>query len=95
MVRTVTRKLEIDQTAKHADETGGSTYHLTLHRGHPFEEEALGELRRFRERLSALRERIDRYNAEHGMPAVRLRVDTYFGQSVVEEESDQNDDEDL
>ncbi len=62
LVRTIALKLSTDQRATAHDENGGSTYHLTLFRGHPLEDEALGELRRFRERLSALRERIDRYN---------------------------------
>jgi len=89
LVKTIVLKLQIDQKATHADETGGSTYHLTLFRGHPFEDEVLGELHRFRRRFSALRDQIDRYNDEHGLPTRRLRVDTYYGQRVVEEESDE------
>ena len=90
LVKTISLKLSIDQKATHADETGGSTYHLTLFRGHPMEHEALGELRRFRQRMSALRERIDRYNTEHGLPARTLRMDAYFGQRVVEEDGEEH-----
>lgn len=94
MVKTVALKLQIDQKATHQDETGGSTYHLTLFRGHPFEEEVLGELRRFRQRFSALRDRIDRYNEEHELPARILRVDAYYGQRVIEEETDEQSEKD-
>lgn len=87
-VKTVARKLRLVQRATRADETGGSTYHFTLYRGHPFEDEVLGELRRFRDRFSALRDRIDQHNEEHGLPDERLRVDAYFGQCVTEEESE-------
>jgi DNA-binding MarR family transcriptional regulator len=95
LVKTVARKLQSSQRASRLDETGGSTYHLTLFRGHPLEEEALGELRRFRERFTALRARIDQYNAEHGLPDRRIRVDAYFGQCVVEEESEDDADQDF
>jgi hypothetical protein len=95
LVKTIALKLQIDPKATHADETGGSTYHLTLFRGHPMEAEALGELKHFRKRLSALRERIDRYNAEHGLPDRRIRMDAYYGQRVVEEEGDENVEEDF
>jgi hypothetical protein len=86
LVQTITRKLSIEQAAKAADEIGGSTYHFVVWRGHPMEDEVLGELRRFRERQSALRERVDEYNRGHGMPAERLQVTAYYGQSVMEGE---------
>jgi hypothetical protein len=89
LVQTITRKLSVDQRAELADEIGGSTYHFDLWRGHPFEKEVVGELRRFRERMSALRDRLDAYNREHdgperGQPG--LRVDAYYGQAVIEED---------
>lgn len=86
LVQTITRKLSLEQTATAADETGGSTYHFVLWRGHPMEDEILGELRRFRERQSAMRDRLDRYNREHGVQAQRLQVTAYYGQNVVEED---------
>jgi hypothetical protein len=88
MVRTIGKKLSLDQRATAADEVGGSTYHFTLFRGHPMEEEILGELRRFRERGSALRARLDQFNAEHGLPANTLNVTAYYGQCVVENEDE-------
>ncbi len=90
-MQTITRKLSTDQRAKLADEIGGSTYHFDLFRGHPFEQEVVGELRRFRERMSALRDRLDAYNQEHaeaGGEKPKLRVDAYYGQSVIEEEDE-------
>jgi hypothetical protein len=88
MVRTIGKKLSLDQRASAADEVGGSTYHFTLYRGHPMQEDVLGELRRFRERCSALRARVDQHNKEHGLPANTLNVSAYFGQCVVENEDD-------
>jgi len=87
LVQTITRKLSLDQKASLRDEVGGSTYHLDLWRGHPLEQEIVGELRRFRERMTALRERLDRDGARpNGKRG--LRVDAYYGQSVMEEEDD-------
>jgi hypothetical protein len=91
VVRTITQKLAIDQRATRTDEVGGSTYHFALWRGHPHEEEVLAELRRFRERMSALRDRIDRYNLDHPEQPQRLRVDAYYGQTVTEEEDHDSD----
>ncbi|HVW29866.1 MAG TPA: hypothetical protein VHC69_31095 [Polyangiaceae bacterium] len=88
MVRTIGKKLSFDQRASAADEVGGSTYHFTLYRGHPLQEEVLGELRRFRERCTSLRARVDQHNKEHGLPTNTLQVTTYFGQCVVENEDD-------
>lgn len=88
MVRTIGKKLSLDQRATAADEVGGSTYHFSLHRGHPMEEEVLGELRRFRERCTALRARLDQHNAEHGLPPNVLNVTAYYGQCVVENEDE-------
>ena len=88
LVRTITTKLGLDQKASLADEVGGSTYHFSLWRGHPLEQDVLGELRRFRERMSALRDRIDRYNADHPDRQRPLRVDAYYGQTLTEEDDD-------
>ena len=88
LVQTVIRKLSVDQRAKRHDEIGGSTYHFELWRGHPFESEVLGELGRFRERMSALRQKLDDYNRAQPTSESKLRVVAYYGQSTVEEEDD-------
>jgi hypothetical protein len=84
VVRTITRKLRLDARASRGDQVGGSTYHFEIWHGHPLEEAVLGELRRFRERMSALRGEIDRHNRTVDVPARRLRVDAYYGQSMLE-----------
>jgi hypothetical protein len=89
LVQTVVRKLSLDQRAKHHDEIGGSTYHFELWRGHPFESEVLGELQRFRQRMSALRSKLDDYNRAQPAPKPKLRVVAYYGQSTVEEDDEQ------
>lgn len=95
LVQTVVRKLSVDQRAKRHDELGGSTYHFELWRGHPFESEVLGELGRFRERMSALRKKLDDYNRAQPAPASRLRVVAYYGQSTVEESDDEGTSSDV
>jgi hypothetical protein len=94
VARTITRKLTADPPAGRSDEVGGSTYHFVVWRGHPFEDEVLGELRRFRERMSALRARIDRFNAEQSVPNRTVRVDAYYGQSATEDDDDVSPEED-
>jgi len=88
LVQTVVRKLSVDQRAKRNDELGGSTYHFELWRGHPFESEVLGELGRFRERMSALRGKLDEYNRAQPGQKPKLRVVAYYGQSTVEEDNE-------
>lgn len=95
LVRTITKKLSRDQRASAADEVGGSTYHFDLWRGHPLEEEVVSELSRFRHRMTALRERVDRVNAERGEQSLTLRVDCYYGQSVTEEDHDEGEARDV
>jgi len=88
LVQTVMRKLAVDQRAKRHDEIGGSTYHFELWRGHPFESEVLGELGRFRERMSALRTKLDEYNKAQATTPSKLQVVAYYGQSTLEEGDD-------
>jgi hypothetical protein len=58
--------------------------------GHPLEEEALGELVRFRERMSDLRRRIATHNANGPMPIQLTRVVTYAGQYIIENEESED-----
>jgi hypothetical protein len=90
LVQTIMRKLSVDQRAKRNDEIGGSTYHFELWRGHPFESEVLGELTRFRERMSALRSKLDDYNRAQQAEQPKLRVVAYYGQSTVEDDDDED-----
>jgi len=95
LVQTVVRKLSLDQRAHRHDEVGGSTYHFELWRGHPFESEVLGELGRFRERMSALRKKLDDYNKAQPTAGSKLRVVAYYGQSAVEESDDEGTSSDV
>lgn len=95
LVQTVIRKLSLDQRAHRHDEVGGSTYHFELWRGHPFESEVLGELGRFRERMSALRKKLDDYNEAQPTAGAKLRVVAYYGQSTVEESDDEGTSSDV
>jgi hypothetical protein len=95
LVQTVIRKLSLDQRAKRHDEVGGSTYHFELWRGHPFESEVLGELQRFRQRMSALRSQLDDYNRAQPEQKPTLRVVAYYGQSTVEEEDEEGTSHDV
>jgi hypothetical protein len=88
LVRTVVRKLGTEQRATADDEVGGSTYHFVLWRGHPLQEEVLGELRRFRERMSALRSRVDAHNETKPDPDHPLKVTAYYGQLIQEDDDD-------
>jgi hypothetical protein len=89
LVQTVIRKLALDQRAKRHDELGGSTYYFELWRGHPFESEVLGELGRFRERMSALRAKLDEYNRGQPDQNPKLRVVAYYGQSTIEDSDEE------
>jgi len=88
LVRSITTKLAKYPIARFDDRIGGSTYHYMLWDGHPMLDEIVGELARFRQRHSALRNRIDDYNAEHGIPTDAFQVTSYYGQYFVEEKDD-------
>lgn len=72
-----------------ADIVGGSTYSFDIGAGHPYEDEVLALLRDTRERVSALRQKVTRYNQENGRADEGGRkVTFYFGQSVIESPTD-------
>lgn len=86
MVTAICAKLSGTARAEARDIIGGSTFSLTLWRGHPFEAESVALLAELRERIEVLRGRIDRYNAEHAPTGSARRVTVYVGQNVVDEE---------
>jgi hypothetical protein len=90
LVRTIIAKLGLSNDSKSHELVGGSTYSFAIWHGHPLEHEVLGTLKRFREEQSALRARVDAYNAQHGQPNEQLNVTTYAGQTVVEDESEES-----
>ncbi|MGD8862981.1 MAG: hypothetical protein PVI30_23410 [Myxococcales bacterium] len=89
VVTAVCAKLRRGQVhAELDDHIGGSTYVFDVWSGHPHEAETLGLLHTLRREAIALRERIEDHNRQHPAPqgATLKRVVTYVGQSVKEEE---------
>jgi hypothetical protein len=85
VVATMCAKTRSDATSTAAGDTvGGSTYTLEIWSGHPLEEEVLGELARFRERVGTLRRRVADHNRSAAMPEESVRVVIYGGQNVLE-----------
>lgn len=76
--------------ATESDAVGGSTYHYDVWPGHPHYERARGHLAVLRATSVSLREQIEAYNKEHGLPPEDQvhRVVAYVGQSVREPEGD-------
>ncbi len=87
VVATICQKLEaLNSEPVLQDEVGGSTYTLEVWPGHPLENEARGQLRRFRSALSDLRRRIEEHNRTESPPGGGTRVVVYGGQYVIEQD---------
>jgi len=87
VVKTIVCKLRLDADgASPSDRVGGSTYTFEVWEGHPHQEQVLGQLSRFREGTSALRQKVDEHNKEARPPSKYDRVTVYMGQCVVTEE---------
>ena len=63
---------EFDEGAPHT--AHASTYTLDVWQGHPFEEQARALIGRYRDEVSALRARIEEYNAAHSVPESHAQV---------------------
>ncbi|QDG50129.1 hypothetical protein FIV42_05085 [Persicimonas caeni] len=75
-----------------SDAVGGSTYSFEIWEGHPFAGRVLGLLSDTRRELSKLREEVDAYNADNRPShAQTSRVTFYFGQSVLDNSNDDDD----
>jgi hypothetical protein len=85
MVQAISQRLGGGR-AEPADEVGGSTYTFDVWPGHPLEDEVRACLARFREHHGELRQRVEQYNAEHGLPGSYREVVVYAGQCVRERE---------
>jgi hypothetical protein len=88
MVQTVCQRLRqsLSGTAP-GDTVGGSTYTFDIWPGHPLEGEVKAQLAEMRKRASALRQRVDAHNLEHGALREYERVTTYMGQCTIEREA--------
>ncbi len=95
-VKTISRRLRGETTALATaidprDSTGGSTYTFDVWPGHPLASEVLGTLAEYRANMSALRARVEAYNAEVGVPARFEQVTSYAGQCAIPQERDEKD----
>jgi hypothetical protein len=88
LVRTICSKLELSTTVggNAHDLVGGSTYSFAIWPGHPYEPEVLATLQRFRAEQSALRAKVDEYNAQVGTRSAHRTLVTYAGQHLIEED---------
>jgi hypothetical protein len=86
MVNTIAARLDQDRAAANPkDRVGGSTYSLEVWDGHPHAEDVYDTLARLRAALGEQREKVEQFNAEHGLPENYTRVVLYAGQCLIEE----------
>jgi hypothetical protein len=86
VVKTMCIRLREGAESAKSAESGGSTYTYSIWEGHPFEDEVKGLLREFRERHSALRERVKTYNEGHSPPAYYRKFTVYGGMCATEQD---------
>ena len=91
VVKTMCRRLGPKEEDAAEAENGGSTYTYSIWAGHPHEDEVRGLLREFRERHSALRQRVRSYNERAQAPACYERVTVYGGMCLTSEESEESE----
>jgi len=87
MVKTLCQRLR--EVGEPNSQVGGSTYSFRVWPGHPHEDEVLSSLERFRSRYTALRAKVQAYNATHTLPTNYQHVTIYSGQCCVEQEEDE------
>lgn len=94
MVGALCAKLELGtKGANLHDVIGGSTFGFEVWPGHPHYDEVRGLLATFRRTCGELRERVATHNKNTTPPATTERVVTYFGQNVLNDALDENDDD--
>jgi hypothetical protein len=95
MVGALIAKLSLGtRGASRSDVIGGSTFGFEVWPAHPYYEEVRGLLANFRATCGDLRERVATYNQSVEAPERRQRVITYFGQNVLDDAwEEQNDDD--
>jgi hypothetical protein len=95
VVQTICQRLQAAGNAEAAALVGGSTYSFDVWAGHPLEQTVKAQLRELRERLGALRTKVDAHNRAHGVPAEYQQVVTYVGQCSLERSSGVESDEEV
>lgn len=91
MVKTIIRRLRgaasplpLPPGLAERDAAGGSTYTFDVWPGHPLLDEVLGSLADYRRRMGELRQRVEAYNAQAGLPPSFVQVTSYGGQSLLQ-----------
>lgn len=84
LVTSLCAKLQqMDKQTVKPSHIGGSTYSFDVWPGHPYEEEVLALLSKYRTEVSALRSSVTNYNLDQTYPKSQYLVNFYFGQSVL------------
>jgi hypothetical protein len=92
LVKTIICRLRLERSTTSLDNRiGGSTYTFEVWPSHPYQQEAYGTLGELRSRLGELRQKIERYNAEHGVAENHTKVTMYLGQCLVPQGSGELD----
>jgi hypothetical protein len=87
MVTALCTKLRAGSTtALLGDSVGGSTYTFEVWEGHPLHDEVTGFLASVRKMAMDLRARVEEHNAAHPPPEDTDRVIAYVGQTVLQDE---------
>lgn len=95
MVGALCAKLGLgSRSANLRDVIGGSTFGFEVWPEHPHYDEVRGLLRTFRNTCGELRERVAAYNQTTTAPAHKQRVITYFGQNVLDNSLEREDEDD-
>jgi hypothetical protein len=97
VVQTIAQRLEnSSRISQLEDIVGGSTYSFDIWPGHPFADEVKSVLKNLRGAQSALRERVEAFNAKAQRPADYSQIVVYVGQCVMPrnevDDSEGNDD---
>jgi hypothetical protein len=80
--------LALPESLTERDVVGGSTYTFDIWDQHPLAAEVLASLREMRERLGGLRQRVETFNGEQGVPPSFVQVVAYAGQCVVAQDAE-------
>lgn len=84
VVQTITQRLEHGSRVSHLEGiVGGSTYSFDVWPGHPLADEVKSVLKNLRSTQSALRRRVEEFNATARRPADYTQIVAYVGQCVM------------
>jgi hypothetical protein len=83
LVSSVGRKLSLGAKSRSDDRVGGATLSFDVAKGHPYEHEVYGLLKRFRAEINEVWNRVATYNKSNPVDdASKVRVTFYMGQNV-------------